>query len=236
MDDADALRPTIVFRMDKGKVPVGQEGGCEEYVTSLCLAKGGSYVLYVHSSNAATDAKSSVRLCGKDVTAGKALTFTPDEESCSGRYDAQREFEYSGRFRRTTASIGVVDEPAKKRSGLLSPPPHSSPPPPQSNQLIKVALVGDSITWSFGVTLHNKKYAALFGRLLGNKYDVRPFAKCGVTAQKISMLLYFIVMASLCCRSYNRYVYSLQATLPKDPLLTHLTTNDLSRFYLITLL
>ena len=56
---------------------------------------------------------------------------------------------------------------------------------------LRVACVGDSITYSAGVTgRKTKSYPAQLGRLLGANYDTRNFGRCGATMLKHSDLPY----------------------------------------------
>lgn len=46
---------------------------------------------------------------------------------------------------------------------------------------IRVACVGDSITYGSGIENRDKTYPAILNNLLGNKYDVRNFGVSGAT-------------------------------------------------------
>jgi len=72
-----------------------------------------------------------------------------------------------------------------------SPAPTKSEKSDKKN--LKIACVGDSITWGFGATKPSDSYPSVLGELLGKKYTVRNFGVDGTTAQKISNLYPVII-------------------------------------------
>lgn len=59
-------------------------------------------------------------------------------------------------------------------------------------KVIKVACIGDSITYGHGIDdLENDSYPARLGKLLGEQYDVRNFGVCGATCLKNGDLSYW---------------------------------------------
>lgn len=63
--------------------------------------------------------------------------------------------------------------------------PLSAADPPDENGPIRVACVGDSITFGSGVEdREQNSYPAVLDRLLGEKYEVRNFGVSGATLQK----------------------------------------------------
>jgi small GTP-binding protein len=55
-----------------------------------------------------------------------------------------------------------------------------------SENPIRVACIGDSITWGYGTSAPMYSYPSNLGRILGDRYSVHNFGEDGVTAQRIS--------------------------------------------------
>merc|ERR1719453_1982422 len=58
----------------------------------------------------------------------------------------------------------------------------NSTPKSSSTDRIKVACVGDSLTYGFGASTKGKSYPGYLQSLMGSKFDVRNFGADGVTA------------------------------------------------------
>lgn len=62
----------------------------------------------------------------------------------------------------------------------------------QKKKVIKIACIGDSITYGHGIEdLENNTYPAYLGKLLGDGYEVKNFGVCGATCLKKGDLPYW---------------------------------------------
>ena len=79
-----------------------------------------------------------------------------------------------------------TEKPIVDNNHATSPETNQDGSDKAGSDKVRIACVGDSITWGYGASTPSHSYPSVLGNLLGDKYLVRNFGVDGVTAQKIS--------------------------------------------------